>query len=1447
MPSQTIIWTTLPHKIEPFGTGSRLFFSVFVSPRLMLASNEGSSVPLKSFPDWIQVQGAAEMVISCWPQTIKALFPANGKALKVEFDPGFSLSQAQRISPDPEESLWKALFSKDTAVKSYAFADHSTRKIWHYPFNSLTSILKDWYLKTALTSPDELIKAPTLKNAANPIIQEKWGKTIGQFTQDLQLAVESKNNALLRESLEQQWLKTTNLTKTLANPAEITLKFKLPNISFKLIQSQTLALGNVLQSPPLTKPGLVFFGIDRFLNRSVTKINPVALDVAQYREFHKMISMLGDFPWLLRRLGLVLDFTADSPLAPAQLKSAGKLRVSFSSTPPLKQPAEHLSPWTQFTLDGSRGLFQAASSSTWIKEGMLNLSGTNDKLADSNPDYDFVQIDTDAAAMKALSLAGEMIRKTKENIASEDEEIGLPELQSSGIGLVRTGRGERLAERFARNKSLLDANKKLLMKDAVLGLEDVLRGYRVDVRVGDNPKWFSLCDRRGNYRATQTNESRDFTDEGFVKSTSATTDRTSDNTNAPLYVHDSLFRWDGWSLCVPRPGAAAVPKVTGNLQQEETLTPEEIKQRQDKTKMVLPLEVTFQPTANGLPPLRFGQTYRMRVRAVDLAGNSRGTAYTSQDKIEKTLEKIDKSFESDAMIYRRFEPVSPPALLPCDAYSEGESLERMVVRSNYNQSSEAYRNKLGLLNRKKPYTDKTYNARHVIPPKTSQLMAETHGAFDGLLKAGKYEEAYNQAILEKKTFFDLPAALLAKTPASNDEIKPPVPLPKEKKELAQGEYLVYPDNNKIEVPYLPDVLARGVVFRGLPGTNGAFIVPYTGVWPTLQALLLRIEESTSPNQPPKLELATATSTPVLKIFLRKAQTVDVRYSSLFSADDLKAMGLWSWIEQQGQVPDGIKKAAETGGCWLLSPYRKLTLVHAVQQPLTIARFANAFLVSRPSGSTYAELVADVLCNLESTGKIDVLAKWEEIVEDPTSEKGYKLVPTKAQAGAPDINFRLVEEPGVPPQQIPWTKYRHEYGDTKHRKVQYYLNATTKFREYFPLEIIKDANDPLSKNISRNPDYEGEAKEHYLTQIVPSSARPATPKVLYVIPTFKWKSSRALSTDPTTVQSRKGGLRIYLERPWFSSGEGERLAVILWGGNSPIPDATQPYVTQIGKDPIWKARQPKAFLSPNDFKDEGQQEPVKRTGLTLSEVAGSFSIAAYNVGWDKQRRLWYCDIEIDVGQSYFPFVRLALARYQPNSIAGAELSRVVMTDFAQLAPERTVTISKSATAAEFQVTLAGVIPSATFPSTKKTYRYKIPPMSDSVPPTTKISLATFPVNEPFKEVSQRRLNEIEVAVEARPRNSKTEFDWAPVSSNNSEGITIQRPPFLLPETLWSGKVTLSSPNPSKMYRLTIKEYEPYLEDGRVTDLKMGIDPPETNNAGTRVGYRLVYADTYDLSS
>ena len=118
----------------------------------------------------------------------------------------------------------------------------------------------------------------------------------------------------------------------------------------------------------------------------------------------------------------------------------------------------------------------------------------------------------------------------------------------------------------------------------------------------------------------------------------------------------------------------------------------------------------------------------------------------------------------------------------------------------------------------------------------------------------------------------------------------------------------------------------------------------------------------------------------------------------------------------------------------------------------------------------------------------------------------------------------------------------------------------------------------------------------------------------------------------------------------------------------------PYVTKWGDDPVWASRHTEQPATPGAF-----PRRISTAGpLSIGELppAAGVMVAGHEVHFDTDRRLWYCDLELDMGPAYFPFVRLALARYQPMSLDGAHLSRVIQTDFIQVVPDRTAVIERT---------------------------------------------------------------------------------------------------------------------------------------------------------------------------
>ena len=180
------------------------------------------------------------------------------------------------------------------------------------------------------------------------------------------------------------------------------------------------------------------------------------------------------------------------------------------------------------------------------------------------------------------------------------------------------------------------------------------------------------------------------------------------------------------------------------------------------------------------------------------------------------------------------------------------------------------------------------------------------------------------------------------------------------------------------------------------------------------------------------------------------------------------------------------------------------------------------------------------------------------------------------------------------------------------------------------------------------------------------------------------------------------LRIYLDRPWWSSGEGELLGVLTWPGAETRlqgeldnDDPLRPFVTQWGSDPIYASTAaPSKYPRLNAFpKAVATKSGAQLSLAELGPDGPKVNVAGHTVGFDDARGLWYCDVVINAGSTYQPFVRLALARYQPASIPDAHLSPVVLADYVQLAPSRAATVVRSTTTT-VQVTVAGPVATST---------------------------------------------------------------------------------------------------------------------------------------------------------
>jgi hypothetical protein len=487
--------------------------------------------------------------------------------------------------------------------------------------------------------------------------------------------------------------------------------------------------------------------------------------------------------------------------------------------------------------------------------------------------------------------------------------------------------------------------------------------------------------------------------------------------------------------------------------------------------------------------------------------------------------------------------------------------------------------------------------------------------------------------------------------------------------------------------------------------------------------------------------------------------------------------------------------------------------------------------------TDAWLLGGLRVHGASTAKIDVHARWTDPIDnllDPgpgeiANSRMVDEVPlpstsaTMLQASGKD--YRLVGRYDAAHDTIAFLRYgdqlgsktegvkqyfdaapRHQFGDTKHHLVHYTAVATSRFREYF------DSASELDFTRTGEP----------VPVHVPASARPAAPQIRYVIPTFGWQ--RETSTNVKRSIRFGGGLRVYLDRPWYSSGADERLAVVMAPSGMTLTDDLREewkaLITQWGQDPIWKTaslpQAPAGWNFPDALNRESNLPLEERQAAVAGGDAGTADVAAFDVDYDAERKLWYCDLTVDVpNPTYGAFIRLALARYQPYAIKEVKLSRVVLADFAQLTPDRAAVVSADPYAPRtLRVTVSGVAPQGPEPD--------------------------LPV-EPQPPSVVRRPTQITVRVQKRRTDYGGNLGWEDATPAEAT-VTVDwdaAPPGKPDLTHWTGRVQfLVDPEPGA-FRLVIEEHE-YISANHTFS-----EPTGRGRMRREQPSRLIYAEVFEL--
>ncbi|MFJ4520732.1 hypothetical protein ACIP4Y_07215 [Streptomyces sp. NPDC088810] len=456
-----------------------------------------------------------------------------------------------------------------------------------------------------------------------------------------------------------------------------------------------------------------------------------------------------------------------------------------------------------------------------------------------------------------------------------------------------------------------------------------------------------------------------------------------------------------------------------------------------------------------------------------------------------------------------------------------------------------------------------------------------------------------------------------------------------------------------EGPALPDPAAGGIaVLRTEPRPPALLARAWEAPdkWPGLPPRTLQL---TTP-QPGRPAVAWEGDRLVVRLAPTQQLTLEVSTFPREGITDHFALHL-------ADPPENATKAFGQGRHPMVTPARSVTLVHAVQHPLR--RPDTVLKAGRAANATFATLVpqSDVF-DPKSTAELHVTARWTD--QWDTRRQEVTDVPVET----------IPVDPSGPAR--PETLFRHEFGDTRHRTVTYTLKAVGRFREYFRDPQLTD---------------EFTLAEELAPVSVPSSARPAPPVVLSARPAFRWQRTGDLAaTGHTLTRERSAGrVRLALQPPWHTTGAGELLAVVVRPEGAGPDDRLSPFVSLAGSDPVYPTKG-LPLGAPFAAHISSATAPDRR--LALEEAHADVVVKPHQPEYQEDEGCWLCDVALagtDGTAFHHALVQLAVARYQPESLAGLALSPVVRTDTVPLLPDRTLQVTRLA-ADRVQVKLTGVI-------------------------------------------------------------------------------------------------------------------------------------------------------------
>lgn len=1020
------------------------------------------------------------------------------------------------------------------------------------------------------------------------------------------------------------------------------------------------------------------------LDKKLLKEESIAVN-KENQEFHKRLSILSDYPHLLRLTGWISDFQfkldpeiqgynliklditelksfiekiEKTKKGDANYKHYKKYKRKLKLWRNFSKEIDFKTPWTYFFASKTNFSIKYLEA---FEENYFNIENGFIKAKGNSYELTATQFDHKRLEAK-LNLAPEdqkqEIDPAIENVLKQASD----DLISSGIAIVvqkNPDNNDTAAESkqvtptiFAINADPDSVNASIKINgksNETANIDNYIifghhldTGYRIDVRekVKGNGKFSSLCWRMADYKIDVSNHSsksrfinllNGYVDEPWIAESAQAGE------SGMLYVDEELCRWNNWSLTCPHIGS--YPRDNKNHEYNDL-----------ELTNIRPFKKENGTSVGTLVPLRFGKSYEFRIRVVDICGNS-----------------AEESSDNGQIIpfdcYKRLEAANPPELHYIENIYEGnprnkrkEGVALKIKEKYYGEDLVTFVIKTRIEGEK--MVPAKSSIRSVCPPRANMSFVELHGSIDNFLKNNN-----DRNLIYQKAAYD--------NSKLNIEIFKP----------------------GVEIPFLTDPMVTSFCIRVFKDFSKKKTIDNLDKEGTID-LRWKMNDKDYISRPfHAIELKHNETEEGIKTE-DNSILVKLRPGSIFKGE----------IESQIANSNFFSPEAKFSNSKFTNP-KELLFVHAVQKPVIIDNGKTLFFAKYTLEGTIAKRTPEhpITLSFESllyknnrfpvstAGEIKVIAEYDEVICDKSCERGYRVESGKVLAKTfTNIGegFSLKTDRDEEPFKADYDHHRlltvedfksleHSFGDTKYRNVKYSIELVSRFKDYFPNESEFSVKGLVKYKVK------DESGNDQLVDHMPihNSKKPEALVIDSIVPVFSWLESK--DKDKDEVVRKHETFRIYLEDDWYQNGasvkkdesgnykleEEEKIAVFFLENENTIPDEYEGLVSEFGKDPSTNANNDRTDGLKVEMFRLDKDEKIEDIDVTESDFMnivvrdienkditasykGKIKAAIFPVKFDLAKKKFYCDIKLNIPKEkklYFPFLKLAVARYLKTSI------------------------------------------------------------------------------------------------------------------------------------------------------------------------------------------------------